>query len=156
MKITLLTISDKMPRWVDEVSGEYSKRFSYPVQFEVIALPAPKRTSGISTLKGKMLEAEMLMDKIPSNAHVVLLDEKGKMHTSTSLSKQFEAWQNLGRPVILIIGGADGFDAKLYERANELWSLSPLTFPHPLVRVIAVEQLYRAYSILKGHPYHRE
>ena len=156
MKLTLLTISDKMPKWVEDVTYDYSKRFIYPVQFEITALSAPKRTTSLPSSKAKNLEGEMLLEKIPSNAHLVLLDEKGKMHTSLSLSKQFETWQERGKPIVIAIGGADGFDSKLYERAQELWSLSSLTFPHPLVRVMAVEQLYRSLSILKGHPYHRK
>jgi 23S rRNA (pseudouridine1915-N3)-methyltransferase len=156
MKITLLAISDKMPKWVEDVSKDYLKRFSHPIQCELIALPAPKRTSSLSIPKAKTLEAEMLLGKIPLNAYCILLDEKGKMHTSTSLASQFNHWQLLGQPIFIVIGGPDGFAPKVYARANELWSLSALTFPHPLVRVIAIEQLYRAWSITKGHPYHRE
>jgi 23S rRNA (pseudouridine1915-N3)-methyltransferase len=156
MKITILAISDKMPKWVDEVSQDYLKRFSHPIQCELIALAAPKRTSTLSTDKAKSLEADLLLAKIPTNAHCVLLDEKGKIHSSLGLSSQFNHWQLLGQPIVIVIGGADGFDPKLYARGNELWSLSQLTFPHPLVRVIAIEQLYRAWSITKGHPYHRQ
>jgi 23S rRNA (pseudouridine1915-N3)-methyltransferase len=155
MKITLLTNSDKMPKWVDEVSDDYAKRFAYPIQFDLIALSAPKRGSSLSSLKAKALEAHLLLGKIPSNAYVILLDEGGKAHSSVGLSHQLEHWQNLGKPLFLVIGGADGFDPLIYARAQEKWSLSPLTFPHPLVRVLVIEQLYRAYSILKGHPYHR-
>jgi 23S rRNA (pseudouridine1915-N3)-methyltransferase len=155
MKITLLTISDKMPKWVDEVSEDYAKRFAYPVQFDLLALSAPKRSASLSAAKAKTLEAHLLLDKIPSNAYVVLLDEQGKAHTSVGLSHQLAHWQNFGKPLWLVIGGADGFDPLMYARAQEKWSLSPLTFPHPLVRVLVIEQLYRAYTILKGHPYHR-
>ena len=156
MKLTLLSISEKMPAWVTQASQEYAKRFSYPVQFDIIALPAPKRNTASHSSKAKMLEAELILSKIPSQAHVVLLDAQGKIYNSLALSKQFELWQNLGKPIFIVIGGADGFDETVYQRAQELCSLSPLTFPHPLVRVIAIEQLYRAFSLLKGHPYHRE
>ena len=156
MKLCLLSISDKMPAWVDQVTQDYAKRLSNPIQFEMLALPAPKRGAHLSEAKAKALEAQLILSKIPDNAHVVLLDEQGKMHSSIELSKQLEKWQNFGKPTFIVIGGADGFDESVYERAQERWSLSALTFPHPLVRVIAVEQLYRASSILKGHPYHRE
>jgi 23S rRNA (pseudouridine1915-N3)-methyltransferase len=156
MKITLLAISDKMPKWVEEVSQDYLKRFSNPISCDLFAIPAPKRTGNLSIQKAKTLEAEALLLKIPENAYCILLDEKGKMYASQDLARKFTYWQNLSRPIFIIIGGPDGFDAKIYARANELWSLSALTFPHPLVRIIAIEQLYRAWSITKGHPYHRE
>jgi 23S rRNA (pseudouridine1915-N3)-methyltransferase len=155
MKITVFAISDKMPRWVLDVSQDYLKRFAHPIQCDMVEIPAPKRGSTLSIQKAKALEAEVLLSKIPENAHCILLDEKGKMHTSQELSKRFLEWQHLGKPIALVIGGPDGFDPKMYARANELWSLSGLTFPHPIVRIIAIEQLYRAWSITKGHPYHR-
>jgi 23S rRNA (pseudouridine1915-N3)-methyltransferase len=155
MKLTLLVMSDKVPKWVDEVCEHYLKRISFPFQVNLVVLPAPKRYEGLPSAKAIKMEAELLLQKIPSNAYCVLLDERGKSYNSVAFSKQLEGWQLQGQPVVLVIGGADGFDDQLYARAQELWSLSPLTFPHPLVRVMVAEQLYRAVSLIKGHPYHR-
>jgi len=96
-----------------------------------------------------------LGESVSDKAHVVALDNRGASLSTAQLSQQLAKWQELGKNVELIIGGADGLHASVVSRADQMWSLSPLTFPHPLVRVILVEQLYRAQSLLDGHPYHR-
>jgi len=145
MKVEVLSVGTKMPSWVEDVCKDYLKRFDRHIHIQLRSVP----------LHTKHKDTERLLAQIPPEAYCILLDEKGKLYSSTELSKQWEVWQNLGRPLCFVIGGPDGFDPAIFSRANELWSLSPLTFPHPLVRVMVVEQLYRALSIHKGHPYHR-
>lgn len=155
MRIRILAVSDKMPEWVETVSKEYLKRFDSTFVVELISISAVKRTKTMSIQKAKQLECEAILKKLSDTTFCVLLDEKGKQYTSEGLSHQIEKWQLQSSDITFVIGGADGFDQNLYQRANAKWALSPLTFPHPLVRVILAEQLYRAWSISKGHPYHR-
>ena len=100
-------------------------------------------------------EADALLDAIPEKAHVIALDNLGVAWSTEQVSKQLESWQELGKSLVFLIGGADGLHPRARSRANQMWSLSNLTYPHPLVRVVLVEQLYRAQSLLDNHPYHR-
>ena len=100
-------------------------------------------------------EADRIRRALPRQSWLVILDETGKRHTTLSLADRLTAWQELGRPTSLVIGGADGIDAPLKSQADETIRLSDLTLPHPLVRVILAEQLYRAWSVVENHPYHR-
>ena len=153
MRIRIIAVSDKMPSWVEQTADDYLKRIAHDI--EVCVIPAVKRTKTISIAKAKESEADAILAKMPASAFCILCDEKGKSYTSVGLSQQIEKWFGQANELCFVIGGADGFDATLYDRANAKWSLSPLTFPHPLVRVILAEQLYRADSIRRGHPYHR-
>ena len=150
-----------MPAWVGTAVEEYAKRLPAHWSFAVREV---REASGGNVSVRTAREGEALFaattgassgTKRGSSPHLVVLDERGSAHTTTALAARLETWQGLGRDIALLVGGADGLHADVLARADERWSLSPLTFPHPLVRVILVEQLYRAQSLLAGHPYHR-
>ena len=159
MRVTLCAVGRRMPAWVATGADEYAKRLPAHWSFEVREVKeASGGDAGVRTAR----EGEALLSAVAGPAakrgtppHVVALDERGRAHTTKALAARLEIWQGLGRDVALLVGGADGLHADVLARADERWSLSPLTFPHPLVRVILVEQLYRAQSLLAGHPYHR-
>lgn len=156
MKIHLLAIGSRPPAWVQEAYQEYAKRLSPDPTLSLIELEAEKRHKNNSIERIVNLEGEKLLDAIPSGNLVITLDEHGKQLTSHTLAQQLEQWQLQSRDVSLLIGGPDGLSEKVKKSANMSWSLSPLTLPHGLVRVIVAEQLYRAVSILRHHPYHRD
>jgi len=141
-----------MPSWVQQACTDYTRRMPKRWQFKVREFAqAQGENSDITMSK----EADILLAAISDKAHVVALDNRGADWSTAAVSGQLEFWQELGKPVIFLIGGADGLHPRCRERANQMWSLSALTFPHPLVRVVLVEQLYRAQSLLDNHPYHR-
>ena len=141
-----------MPGWVEQASTDYSKRLPNRWKFQVREF---QQAQGDSSDIIMSREADALLSAIPDKAHVVALDNRGSSWSTEQVAAGLESWQELGKNLILLIGGADGLHPRCRERADQLWSLSPLTFPHPLVRVILVEQLYRAQSLLDKHPYHR-
>ena len=156
MKITLLAVGTKMPRWVDEAYHDYAKRFGRDITLELKEIKPEKRGGGVTAEKGIAAEHERLVAAIPVRARLVVLDERGKNWTSVRLAEHLKDWMAGGDDVCFIIGGADGLSAELKARADELLQLSAMTLPHGMVRVMLAEQLYRAYSILNHHPYHRE
>ncbi|MTD33197.1 23S rRNA (pseudouridine(1915)-N(3))-methyltransferase RlmH [Paludibacterium denitrificans] len=156
MKITLLAVGTKMPRWVDEAYHDYAKRFGRDITLELKEIKPEKRGGGVTAEKGIAAEHERLVAAIPARARLVVLDERGKNWTSVRLAEHLKDWMAGGDDVCFIIGGADGLSAELKARADELLQLSAMTLPHGMVRVMLAEQLYRAYSILNHHPYHRE
>ena len=129
-----------MPAWIDEGYNEYARRMPPEIRLELVALKP----------------GADLLAAIPRGATVIALDERGKAISSQGLSVMLSGWMQDGSHPVFVIGGADGLDAALKERADKLVSLSALTFPHAMVRVLLAEQLYRAWSILARHPYHRE
>ena len=148
-----------MPAWSVAGTDEYARRLPAHWSFSVREV---REAAGGGVRERTAREGEALLAAAAGPAsrrgtapHLVALDGRGRAHTTTALAARLEAWQGLGRDVALLVGGADGLHADVLARAGERWSLSPLTFPHPLVRVILVEQLYRAQSLLAGHPYHR-
>jgi len=146
MRIRLLSIGNKPPAWLKAGFEEYAKRMPASCQLELIEIPAERNTA--------KADAKLLASIHPDH-HVVALDIKGKSWSTEELSTQLSSWLQQGRNMDLLIGGADGLSKACLEKASQKWSLSPLTFPHLLVRVIVAEQLYRAHSILQKHPYHR-
>jgi 23S rRNA (pseudouridine1915-N3)-methyltransferase len=156
MKITILAVGTKMPQWVDVAFHDYAKRFGRDISLELKEIKPEKRGSGVTAEKGISAEHQRLTAAIPARANLVVLDEHGRNLTSVQLSQQMKLWLNDGCDVCFVIGGADGLAPELKQRANTLLQLSALTLPHGMVRVLLVEQLYRAISILNNHPYHRE
>ncbi|MGA0023242.1 MAG: 23S rRNA (pseudouridine(1915)-N(3))-methyltransferase RlmH [Burkholderiales bacterium] len=156
MKLLVLAVGNRMPEWVTAGFGEYAKRMprEMPLQLKELK-PAPRSASADATRWLKD-EAERLRAALPRDALRVVLDEHGRSFPTRKLADYLGRWRNEGRDVAFVIGGADGLDGGLKSGADLLWSLSPLTLPHGLVRVILAEQLYRATSILANHPYHRE
>jgi 23S rRNA (pseudouridine1915-N3)-methyltransferase len=156
MRILVLCVTGKQPAWVLAGVEEYAKRLRAQFKVEFVDLKAEPRSQGRPT--GVILDAEAarIIDRIPSGANVIALDERGEQRTTQQLAKLIGQWKQGGETVVLIIGGPDGLAPTVKARARSLWALSSLTLPHGLAKVLLVEQLYRAASLLDGHPYHRE
>ena len=155
MRVTLIAVGQRMPAWVNEGFAEYTKRLRARLPVELLEIPAVRR-SGTDTARAMTEEGRRLLAAIKPRDHVVALDERGKGHSSTGLAKWLGQRLQAGSDLSFLIGGADGFAPEVLARANERWSLSALTLPHALVRVVFAEQIYRAVTLLDGHPYHRE
>lgn len=155
MKITMLAIGNRMPQWVEAGYQEYAQRLTGNVQLFLKEIPAEKRTKNSNLKKIFEKESQKLLDAIPQGAHVVALDVTGSAWHTEKLARQMEQWMMSGKDVVMLVGGPEGMTPECLRRADQVWSLSALTFPHPLVRVIMAEQLYRAWSITENHPYHR-
>lgn len=156
MHVTVLAVGTKMPRWVDETVADYSKRFGQDIQFQLREIKPEKRGAGVGAVQGMVAEEGRILAAIPAHSFVVVLDERGQAPTSMQLAAYLRGWQQDGEHVCFIIGGADGMTDKVKAKARLLMRLSNLTLPHGMVRVLLTEQLYRAQSILRNHPYHRE
>ena len=156
MNITVLAVGNKMPRWVDEAVQEYAKRFGRDVQYTLKEIKPEKRGAGVNAAQGMAAEEKRILEALPDNAFLVVLDERGKDPTSVELAQYMQRWQQDGEHVCFVIGGADGMTDALKQKARLMLRLSSLTLPHGMVRVLLTEQLYRAVSILQNHPYHRE
>lgn len=155
MRFHIIAVGQKMPAWVETGFTDYAKRFSSEFSLTLTEVPAEKRTQNKNTESIKQGEGTKILHHLTPGSVSVALDEHGKLFTTTELATQIEAWRLKTSMVQFFIGGADGLSKECLEKANIKWSLSPLTFPHALVRIMLAEQLYRAVSILKGHPYHR-
>ena len=147
MRITILAVGNKMPAWIQEGFHEYARRMPPEVRVELLEIK-PDRT--------KADEARRMLDALPEGATLLALDERGKAVSTQGLSVMLSAWMRDGTHPVFAIGGADGLGDALKERADKVLSLSALTLPHQLVRVVVAEQIYRAWTILARHPYHRE
>lgn len=156
MKLQLIAVGTKMPNWVELAFKEYQRRFPADMPFELIEIPAGKRTKSSDIAKLTEIEGEKMLAAAGKGNRIVTLDIPGKPWDTPQLAQQLTMWQNDGRGVSLLIGGPEGLSPKCKSAAEQSWSLSPLTLPHPLVRVIVAESLYRAWSINNNHPYHRE
>lgn len=156
MRINLIAVGTKMPAWVVDGFQEYAKRLPPECQLKLIEIPAAFRNKNASVEKIKKEEGEKIICAIPKGCQVIALDVLGKQWSTPALAQQMQRWMSDGRDISLLVGGPEGLSPECLSRAETRWSLSALTFPHPLVRVIAAEQLYRAWSIRKNHPYHRE
>ena len=155
MRIRLLAVGQKMPDWVTEGYQEYAKRLQDDIRLELVEIPAAKRTRNNEAEQWKRQEAEAIQAAIHPSDRVVALDVLGKPWSTENLRDRTAQWLQGGQNVALLVGGPDGLAPELLALASERWSLSPLTLPHPLVRIVVAEQIYRAWTLLKGHPYHR-
>lgn len=156
MRLTVCAVGTRVPGWVEEGVNTYRKRLPRHLELNFREVPAPRRSSATKAAHQKQQEGELIMKALPPQAYVIALDEHGSNWTSSELAGQLEAWQASHPVVAFMIGGADGLSDSCKQRADRLWSLSPLTLPHALVRVLLTEQLYRAWTVTQGHPYHRE
>jgi len=154
MHVRVLAVGDRQPAWVDTAVAGYAGRLPPAWRFRVDVLPAVKRSGRERSAEARDLEGDRLLKKLGDD-FLVLLDERGKSLSSVGLSRQLASWQHDGRHLCFAIGGADGVSDAVRQRADFCWSLSSLTLPHGLARVVCVEQLYRAWSLEAGHPYHR-
>jgi len=155
MRLQLLAIGQRMPDWVATGFAEYAGRMPRDIALTLQALPNPARSRAMDTSTLRRVEGQALLAAVPGQALVVALDEGGDVVDTMAMARRLARWQQSGRDVALVIGGAAGLDDAVRERADWVWSLSPLTFPHMLVRVLVAEQIYRAWSLLNNHPYHR-
>ena len=155
MRIRVIAIGSRMPGWVREAVDDYLKRFSASLRVSIIEIEAGNRAGG-NARRAIEVEGERLLAALRKDEYVVALDEHGTQMTTRQVATWMDGHMREARDVALLIGGPDGFAPEVLARANYKWALSKLTFPHALVRVVLAEQLYRAHSLLKNHPYHRE
>lgn len=155
MKIQLIAVGKQMPDWVNKAYTEYAKRLPREYNLQLIEVAAQKRAKNSNIEQLMQREGEEILMHIQANHFVIALDVRGQMFDTPALAQQLYRWQHAGRDISMIIGGPDGLAHSCLARAQLRWSLSHLTLPHPLVRIVVIEQLYRAWSILAGHPYHR-
>lgn len=155
MKIHLIAVGTHMPAWINIGYQEYAKRLPPECSLRLIEIEAGKRTKNCDITKLIEQESQQMLAAIPKNNHVIALDVQGRAWDTPQLAQQLQSWLHSGQDISLLIGGPDGLSSKCRQTAHARWSLSPLTLPHPLVRVMLAEQLYRAWSILQNHPYHR-
>lgn len=155
MKFNIISVGHKMPDWVELACGEYIKRMPRESSIDIIEIKPEKRAAGNSTDNIQSLEAKRILDAV-GKAYLIALDERGVNVTTLQLAERMQNWFTYGRDIALVIGGADGLHDSVKQRADWLWSLSKLTLPHAMVRVLLTEQLYRAHSVIQHHPYHRE
>ena len=154
MRLRVLAIGQKMPAWVDQGVEEYARRMPREISVEWLDIPPAKRGSATRE-KYRVQEAEAIEAKLSGKDDVVALDISGKAVSTELIAERFDQWQMQGEQISIVIGGPDGLHPNILKGAKERWSLGQITLPHPLVRVILAEQLYRAWSVQAGHPYHR-
>lgn len=155
MKFFILAVGNKMPDWIDAGYYEYAKRMPRELAIHLIEIKPEKRTAGMQTEQALTIECQRIYSVLPARCQIVALDERGSQWTTLQLAETITKWTNEGVDVAFVIGSADGLHEKIKQAAHQVIALSKLTLPHGLVRVMLAEQLYRAVSIIKNHPYHR-
>ncbi len=156
MRIYLIAVGQKMPGWVAKGYQEYVKRLPPSCSLRLVEIAPGHRGKSADIQRAIKSESDKMLAAIPPAARVIALDERGKSWSTVQLASRMEGWMQEGGDVALLVGGPDGLSAECRQRAQQSWSLSALTLPHPLVRVVLAEQIYRAWSVTQGHPYHRE
>ena len=156
MKLLVIAVGQRVPDWAQTAWADYAKRFPPELRLELKAIKTEPRSGGKTTEQIMTAERQRIEAAIPSGTHVVALDERGSALTTSALAAKLSQWQGQGGDMALLIGGPDGLHPALRQAAHERIRLSDLTLPHAMVRVLLVEQLYRAWSINAGHPYHRD
>ncbi|MDE1885673.1 MAG: 23S rRNA (pseudouridine(1915)-N(3))-methyltransferase RlmH [Xanthomonadaceae bacterium] len=151
MRAYLIAVGERMPAWVQQGWAEYAKRLSRELPLQLVEISTKSRDPARTITE----EGAALLAAIPKGAHTVALDGRGKPWSSEELAQQLARWRMQGKDLAFLVGGADGLAPDVFARADQRWSLGPLTLPHPLVRIVVAEQLYRAASLLANHPYHR-
>ncbi len=155
MKLIIIAVGVRMPRWVEDAWNDYAKRLPSDCALELREIKPEPRTSGKTPAQMMQAEARRIESALPAGAYIIALDEHGRDLTTMKLAAELEKWRFGGRDVVFLIGGPDGLDGELKRRCDSLIRLSSLTLPHPMVRVVLSEQLYRAWAITTNHPYHR-
>ncbi len=155
MKVRIIAVGTKMPAWVEQGYAEYAKRMPRDCVVELVELPLAQRGKNTDIARAMEKEGEEMLAAIGKGEQVIALDVKGKSWSTEQLAEQMANWRMSGSNYCLLIGGPDGLAPQCLAKAQIHWSLSALTLPHPLVRILVIEQLYRACSILQNHPYHK-
>lgn len=156
MKLLIVAVGHKMPAWVNEGYTEYAKRMPREARIDLVEIKPEKRAGGKTKEQVHEAERQRIAAALPANCELVALDERGQEWSTLELAETLKGWMQGGRDVAFVIGGADGLHPELKRRADRLWSLTRLTLPHGLVRVVLAEQLYRAVTVIQNHPYHRD
>lgn len=155
MRIHFLAVGQRLPAWVEQGYQEFARRLPVECRLQLTEVPAARRAKGAEVERLRAQEGERLLAALPRNACVVALDVRGAAWSTEQLAARLADWLQGGRDVALLAGGPDGLAPACLERADARWSLSALTLPHALVRIVVAEQIYRAWTVYKGHPYHR-
>ncbi len=155
MKIRLLALGQRMPTWVTQSFDEYAKRMPKPWSLQLVEIAPGNRSKGADIAKAKLVESQRLVAAIPNNACRIALDVAGDLWSTEQFAQKMANWQHQFSEFVLLIGGPDGIDSSILSQSDARWSLGRITLPHPLVRVIVAEQMYRVWSLLNHHPYHR-
>ena len=155
MQVSLIAVGQKMPAWVNLGYEEYARRMPPECQLQLIEIPLAKRSKGGDVSRSISREGEQMLTAVKKGNLVVAMEVTGQAWSTPQLAEQLADWMQSGRNIVLLVGGPEGLAPACQQRADLKWSLSKLTLPHPLVRIVIAEQLYRAVSILKHHPYHK-
>lgn len=155
MKLRLIAVGTRMPSWVEAAVDEYSKRLPADFRFSVVEVPMAQRGKSVDLQRAMQKEGDAMLAALERSDHVVALDVPGRQLSTEDMARRIDHLRMEARDLALLVGGPDGLAAHCLARADERWSLSALTLPHPLVRVVVAEQVYRVWSLLNNHPYHR-
>lgn len=155
MRIHFLAIGQRVPAWVEEGYQEFARRLPPECRLQLTEIAAARRAKGADIGRLRATEGERLLAALPRDTHIVALDVRGAAWSTEQLAARLAGWMQGGRDIALMVGGPDGLAPECLRRADASWSLSALTLPHALVRIVVAEQIYRAWTVYKGHPYHR-
>jgi len=155
MKLLIIAVGDRVPHWVVHGCEEYAKRLRKPWALKLMEVPAERRSRNADILKLVRMEGKRLLAAVPDGWRIVALDPTGSQHDTEALARHLGCWTDDSENVAFLIGGPDGLSPEALEKANNIWSLSRLTFAHSMARLVIIEQFYRAFSILHRLPYHR-
>lgn len=155
LKITVVTLGNKMSDWVAQGTNEYAKRFNDGIQLKITEIPLIRRSKSSDLSRILEKESALIKEALPSGARIIALDIEGKAFSSEELAIKITQLQQVSSHFCFLIGGPEGLSQETLKLCDERWSLSKLTLPHPLVRIILLETLYRAWSIINNHPYHK-
>ena len=155
MRLIVAAVGQRMPEWVQQAWAEYARRFPRPYSLELLEVPLLKRSRNADIEGLRKRESDALLSSVPRGFRIIVLDEQGIQWSTMELAQQMENWMREERGVCFLVGGPDGLSAQCRQQAHNNWSLGRLTLPHPMVRTILAEQLYRGWTITQNHPYHR-
>jgi 23S rRNA (pseudouridine1915-N3)-methyltransferase len=156
MQLIVAAVGQRMPSWVQEAWSEYARRFPRGLSLELKEISLAKRSRNVNVETLRAAEGKSLLGAVPAGYRIVALDEKGKQWSTRELADRLENWMREEHGVCFLVGGPDGLAQHCRDRADDVWSLGRLTLPHPMVRAILAEQVYRAWTITQNHPYHRD